>query len=223
MHNEYVFVLSTLADIIFVFFLARRGVDWLLGSIVVNLLLVAVFGAKIITIFGLTTNAGNVFYASVFLATHFILEKGHRKNGVKIIWYGAVFSILFSLLSQFGVAFTGISLSSTTNGALSTLFSFSPRIVLASVLAYIFAQYVNVYLYVWFKEWTRGKFLWFRINSANIVAQLVDSLIFFSIAFFDLPGPLLVQTILIGWFVKTVVVVLGTPFVYIDQYFEHKK
>ena len=109
------------------------------------------------------------------------------------------------------------------NSASATLFSFSPRVIIASILAYIFAQYVNIFIYEWLKARTGEKFLWLRSNGANIVSQLVDSLLFFSIAFFDLPGPLLVQTILVGWFLKTLVVSMGTPFLYIDAYLERKK
>ncbi|MES3006025.1 MAG: queuosine precursor transporter [Patescibacteria group bacterium] len=223
MSNESLFLISALADITFVFFSARRGINWLLGTVIVNLMLVAIFGAKLVVVFGLTTNAGNVFYACVFLATHFLLERHGKQMGLKTIWYGASFMIFFALMSQFATQFTGISLSDGANNAILTLFSFSLRITFASILAYIFAQCVNVLIYEWLKEKARGKFLWLRINGSNIISQLVDSMLFFSIAFFDLPGPILVQAILVGWFIKTLVVSMGTPFLYIDAYLERKK
>jgi uncharacterized integral membrane protein (TIGR00697 family) len=222
MSNELLFILSALADIIFVFFAARRGIEWLFGTIVANLILIGIFGAKLITVFGLVTNAGNVFYACVFLATHFILEQHGKRAGLNTIWYGVGFMFIFSLLSQVATRFTGLLVSDTANTAITDLFSFSIRIAVASILAYLFAQHVNISLYEWLKVRTQGRFLWLRSNGANIVAQLVDSLLFFCIAFFDLPGPLLVQTILVGWLIKSVVVLLGTPFLYLDEHFGRK-
>ena len=221
--NEAIFVLSALADILFVYFAARRGMEWLFGTIIINLTLVGIFGAKLIVVFGLTTNAGNVFYACVFLATHFLLERYGKEIGKKTIWYGASFILFFVILSQCAVHLLGASQSDAANAAVTTLFSFSLRVTLASILAYVFAQYVNIFVYEWLKTKTNGTLLWLRSNGANVVSQLVDSLLFFSIAFFDLPGPLLVQAILVGWLVKTLVVSMGTPFLYIDAYLERKK
>lgn len=223
MFNELLFIFSLITSVLFVFFAARLGINWLLGVVVVNLVLVGIFGAKLFTVFGLTTNVGNVFYACVFLATHFILERYGKREGLKTIWVGVGFVLFFVVMSQFATKFVGLPLSEGANEAISTLFAFSIRVIFASILAFIFAQYVNISLYEWLKARTHGKFLWLRSNGANIVAQLVDSLLFFSIAFFDLPGPLLVQTILVGWLFKTVVVSIGTPFLYIDSYLERKK
>ena len=223
MSNEALFLLSALVDILFILLAARRGREWLYGTIAVNLILVAVFGAKLITIFGLTTNAGNVFYACVFLAVHFLLERREKKTTSNVILYGAAFILFFSIMSQFTVRFVGVAASDVANGAILSLFSLSPRIFLASITAYVFAQYINIFAYEWIRARTRGRLLWLRSNGANVLSQLVDSLLFFTIAFFDLPGPLLVQTILLGWLTKVIVVALGTPFLYIDAYLGNKK
>ena len=222
MSNEWLFFLSVLAEMSFVLVASRKGVDWLLGTIGINLIFVSIFGAKLITVFGLVTNAGNIFYACVFLATHFLLERHGRRAGFQTIWFGVGLVLFFFTMSQFATRFTGLALSQEVNSAISTLFSLSPRVTLASILAYIFAQYVNIFIYEWIKLRTKGKFLWLRSNVANIAGQLVDSLLFFSIAFFDLPGPVLVQVILVGWAFKTFVVFLGTPFLYFDAYLDRK-
>jgi queuosine precursor transporter len=222
MSNELLFLLSVLINIVVIFVAARRGTDWLFGAIAVNLILIGIFGAKLISIFGFTTNAGNAFYACVFLATHFLLERHGKHLGLKAIWFGAGFILYFVAMSQFASQFVGLALSETVNVSISTLFSFSARITFASIIAYVFAQHLNVYLYEWLKGKTNNRLLWLRSNGANIVAQLVDSLLFFTLAFPELPGPLLVQTILVGWLTKTLVVSAGTPFLYLDSYLTKK-
>jgi uncharacterized integral membrane protein (TIGR00697 family) len=217
MMNEELFVLSALVDLGFVAFAAWRGREWLFATIATNLILISIFGAKLVTVFGLLTNVGNVFYACVFLATHFLLEQHGEREGTRAIWFGAGFIGLFFILSQLAARFVGSPLSDSTNTALVTLFESTLRVTLASILAYLFAQKVNTRLYLWIAQQTGGRYLWLRSNGANIIAQLVDSILFFSIAFIDLSGPLLVQSILAGWFIKSLVVFLGTPFFYLER------
>ena len=222
MSNELLLLVSALTDICFVFIAARLGTKWIFGTIAVNLILISIFGAKLISIFGLITNAGNVFYACVFLATHFLLERRSQKQSMETIWFGSGFVIFFIILSQCAVHFVSTSPDAAVNNAIQSLFVLSPRIAIASLLAYIFAQYVNIVVYEWIKKRTSGNFLWLRSLVANMLGQLVDSCLFFTIAFLDLPGASLLQAIFAGWLIKTVVVLLGTPFLYIDTYRESK-
>lgn len=223
MSSELLLILSALVDISFVLFAARRGLNWLFGAVIVNLILFCIFGDKLINVFGLVTSAGNVFYACVFLATYFLLERHGKRKGLKTIWLGAGFVLFFIAMSQIATKFVGLPVTDVTNDAIVTFFSHSLRITIACIVAYIFGQYINIVIYEWLKERTRKKFLWLRSNGANVVAQLVDSLLFFTLAFSDLPGPFLVQTALAGWLIKIVVVAMGTPFLYVDAYLEERK
>lgn len=223
MTNEVLLVISALADICMVFVAARVGSKRLFGTIALNLILISIFGAKLITIFGFTTNVGNVFYACVFLATHFLLERQTKKEIYQTIWFGVAAVAFFLLLSQFAVHFVSVTPGDATDNAIRTLFTLSPRVALASMVAYVFAQYVNISVYSWFKARMDGRCPWLRSNAANIVGQLVDSCIFFTIAFIDLPGNALIQAILVGWAVKTFVVLLGAPFLCLDRYLYIKK
>ncbi|MBP9711937.1 MAG: queuosine precursor transporter [Candidatus Pacebacteria bacterium] len=223
MLNEILVLMLIILDILFIFFASRRSMEWLLGSILVNLLLVGVFGAKLISVFGFVTNIGNIFYASAFLATHFLVEKHGKKIGLQTIWDGVVFILFFNIMSQIAAKLSGLNDSSVVNNAISTLFSFSVRIVIASILGYIFAQFININLYEWLKTHTNGKHLWLRSTGANIVSQLADSMLFFSIAFFDLSGPLLLELILTGWLLKIFTGIVGLPLLYYGNYLDKRK
>ncbi len=223
MPNELLFLASALLDISFVFVAARIGPEWLFGAIAANLIMIGIFGAKLVAFFGFVTNAGNIFYACVFLATYFLLERGGEGVAWKTIFFGSSFVLFFAGMSQLAVQFSGVATSAVANDAIATLFMFSPRIIVGSVIAYMFAQYVNIAIYKWLARQTHGRYLWLRSNAANAASQLVDSSLFFTIAFFDLPGALLVQTILIGWAAKILVVSMGTPVLYLDAYLRAKK
>lgn len=220
--NELLFIFLTLVEIIIVFMAVRLGYEWLIGTIAINLILVGIFGSKLVSIFGFVTNAGNVFYGCVFLATHFIIEKYGKKVAWKTIWFGIGSITFFTLMTQLTIYYKSISLNDSLSDASTTLFSFSLRIIIASISAYIFSQYLNIQIFSWIREKTNGKLLWLRSTVANIASQLLDSMLFFSIAFFDLPGTLLLQAILVGWLLKSLVVLIGLPALYIDKYIEKK-
>jgi uncharacterized integral membrane protein (TIGR00697 family) len=224
MTNELLLVITALVDICFVFIAARiNGSKALYGIIALNLILITIFGIKLITVFGLTTNVGNVFYACVFLATHFLLERQDKKKIYRTIGFGVAAVGFFLVLSQLATCFLSTTPGDIVDNSMSSIFTLSPRIALASILAYIFAQFVNIHIYSWLKTKTGGNFLWLRSNVANILAQLVDSCLFFTIAFLDLPGGVLIQAIFAGWMIKTFVVLMGTPLLYLDAYIFRKK
>lgn len=220
--NELLFISLTLIEIIMVFMSVRFGYEWLIGTIAINLILVGIFGSKLIYTFGFVTNVGNVFYACVFLATHFIIEKYGKKVAWKTIWFGIGSIAFFTLASQLAVHYKSIPLNDSVNDTITTLFSFSLRIIIASILSYTFSQYLNIRIFSWIREKTNGKSLWLRSTVANTVSQLLDSMLFFSIAFFDLPAPILLQAILVGWLLKSLVVLIGLPALYIDKYISKK-
>ncbi len=221
--NESLFLLILLIEVVVVFIASRLGREWLFGTLVANFILAGIFAEKLVSVFGIVINAGNIFYACVFLATHFLIERHGKKEVWQTIWFGAGFALFFTLMSQFAIHYKGSSPGDEISSTSTILFLFLPRIILASVLAYAFAQYVNIAVFSWISERTHGKFLWLRSNGANIISQLVDSMLFFSIAFIDLPGTLLVQAILTGWLLKSFVVLSGTPFLYLDTYLERRK
>lgn len=218
MHNEWLLILASLSDIFLVFTAARFGTKRLYGTIAINLILISIFGAKLVTLFGYTTNVGNIFYACVFLATYFILERHDKKDAFRTIWFGIICLTFFIVLSQLAVHFTSAVPGDSLDAATRTVFKLSIRIALASALSYMFAQYVNILIYSWIKSKTGERFLWLRANVANICGQIVDCSLFFTIGFVDLPGNALVQAILAGLVIRTLVVVIGTPFIYIDRY-----
>jgi uncharacterized integral membrane protein (TIGR00697 family) len=216
MSNELLIIVTALVNIFGVFLASRLGTRYLFAIIAIDLILISTFGSKLIELFGLVTNAGNVFYACIFLATHFILEQKGTSYTRQTIWFGIGCTALFIVLSQLAVGLSSFDPQDPIASSMRTLFSFSLRIALASLLAYAFSQYVNIALYAWLKAKTQGAYVWLRSNVANICAQLVDSTLFFTIAFLDLPAPALLQAIFAGWLIKVLVVGIGTPLLYLD-------
>ncbi len=220
MTNELIFTIIAILDFFCILVVARLGKSWLVATVILNILLISVFGAKLISVFGFATNSGNVFYAAVFFATQLLVEHYGREEGYRCIWVGVLSTIFFILMSQLIVLTSGLTASSNVNAAVEVLFATAPRIAFASLSAFIFSQLVNIRVFDYLKRRSGGKRPYIRVNMSNFAGQLVDSVIFFMIAFYGLlPFDVLFQTLIVGFLLKVVVGALSTPFFYLSLAF----
>jgi uncharacterized integral membrane protein (TIGR00697 family) len=90
--------------------------------------------------------------------------------------------------------------------------------MLGSLVAFLIAQYHDIWAFNFWKQKTKGRFLWFRNNASTIVSQFIDTTIFMFIAFYmAAPGydvAFVFALILPYWILKVVVALVDTPFVY---------
>jgi uncharacterized integral membrane protein (TIGR00697 family) len=216
--NEALLLLIALVSVAFVFTSWRLGKERLYSAIIVFLILIATVGGKTADFFGHTTNTGNIFYASVFLATYFLIERYGKLEGLRSIWIGIISVVFFTFLVYLSIALIGSPQTASLNSALSAAFNPVTRIALASLVAYFFSQTVNVYTYTFFKERWKGAHLWLRANIANAIAQVVDSIIFFTIAFAGTVDRMDVLGILAtGFLLKVIYMMCATPLLYLNK------
>lgn len=214
MIGDGLFLPLIVIDLIYILFSSRLGKESLIASILVNLMLISTFGAKLIPIFGFVTNVGNGFYAFAFFATNILLAFYGKKIAYKSIWITFAGLIVFVLMGQFVIRIAGDSSSSTISDAMTTVFANVPRIAFASITAYLVAQHVNYWIFSSLFL-TKKKPLWLSSIISTFAAQAVDSVLFFTIAFVGTISPsLLLEALLTGFVIKTCVGLLCTPFLY---------
>lgn len=215
--NELLFFVVTLIDLAFVLLAWKLGKEWVYVTIIANIILASTFAAKLIPIFGLVTNVSNAFYAAIFIATDILTEHHGKKIGYKSIWMGFIGLLLFVGMGQFVLHFEYISDSEKVSKAMETLFSAVPRIAAASFIAYAIAQSLDVWLFDFIHEKTGKNKLWFRNNASTFTSQLVDSFIFFTLAFAGtVPSGVLIKIIFTGYLVKLMVAAIDTPCIYLS-------
>ena len=97
--------------------------------------------------------------------------------------------------------------------------------VLSSMLSYLFAQYIDIHIYHFWKNLTKGKMLWLRNNFSTFFSQFVDT--FTIILLLCLTGVLnwdqFVGLLISGFLFKVLVALIDTPFLYLGVYFFRKK
>jgi uncharacterized integral membrane protein (TIGR00697 family) len=192
--------------------------DRLYGVITLFLLLIAIGGGKIIYLFGHETNTGNIFYAAIFLATYFLIERMGKRQGIYAIWISVIAIAFFFVFIQLVVAFVSAPATLGFSNTLEAAFEPFSRLTAASLIAYIFSQNLNVYTYVVLKERWRGSRPWMRANISNILAQVVDSIVFFTVAFWGVVAPInIIDIMATGFVIKVLFVAITSPLLHFNR------
>lgn len=217
MNNELFFLAITILDLCIVLLAWRLGKEWLIATILANIILTSTFVAKLIPIFGYVAPSAAAFYASIFVATDILTEHHGKKEGYKSIWLGFLALLTFTIMGQLVLQLEPIADREIVSSAMHTLFSAIPRIAIASFVAYVIAQSFDIWFFHFLREKTGSKWLWFRNNVSTIFSQLVDSIVFFPLAFFGtLPNSTLIELMIIGWLLRVPIALIDTPFLYLS-------
>ncbi|TFG78201.1 MAG: VUT family protein, partial [Flavobacteriales bacterium] len=91
--------------------------------------------------------------------------------------------------------------------------------------AYLFAQYVDIAIYHFWKKVTIGKHLWLRNNFSTFLSQFIDTLTVVGLLciFEVLPWNLFYALVVSGFLFKVFIAVLDTPFLYLFVYILRKR
>lgn len=173
---------------------------------------------KTIEIFGLTATMGNIMYGTAFLVTDIINEKYGEKEAKKAVWLGFATLISLTVIMQ-GVLMFQPDETDIAQGALKTIFDMIPRIAIGSLAAFIISQYADVAIYSWLRrKFPSDRLLWIRNNGSTMISQLLDTLIFTSIAFLGVyPFDIWIQIFITTYVIKFVVAIIDTPFAYLAK------
>jgi queuosine precursor transporter len=220
MWNEFMWLAMLLSNFFLIIIaykiFGKRGLFmWIpIATIVANIQVI-----QTIELFGLVATLGNIVYASSFLVTDILSELYGKKEARKAVWIGFFSVIAMAVLMNIALLFTplkGDEFASETYRSLDTIFSIMPRIVIASLTAYLLSQQHDIWAYhIWRKRFPGTKRIWIRNNLSTAVSQLIDSVIFTIIAFWGIYDmPVLIEIFATTYLLKWIVAVADTPFIY---------
>jgi uncharacterized integral membrane protein (TIGR00697 family) len=102
-----------------------------------------------------------------------------------------------------------------TEGSFDAVFASSQRIMLASMVAYLVAQLVDISIFHALKRRTQSRFLWLRATGSTTVSQLVDTICIQTLAWWGLLPPGKIGSLVVSSYLVKLVVAVGlTPFIY---------
>ena len=128
--------------------------------------------------FPLIVAIGVLPYPITFLCTDLISEIFGKKRATIIVWTGLVVNLWLGLILWLGGIATEFATSTEsigTNNAFLTIRHLALGTITASMVAYFLAQYIDVSVFHFLKNLTKGKYLWIRNNGSTMISQLVDT------------------------------------------------
>ena len=179
--------------------------------------------------FGMEQTLGNTLFASSFLATDILSELFGKKSANKGVFIGIFATLVFIVFSSLWVHYIP-SENDWAFVSIKTLFSNTPRILLASLIGYVLSEILDVFLYhFWWnitetKSGDKNKFLWIRNNFSTLISQFVNIVVFNLGAFWGIYNFSTLLSITVSCYVIYIITsLLDTPFIYLARFIWTKK
>lgn len=173
------------------------------------------FGTKLFEI-----SVGILPYPITFLITDLISEIYGKKRANQVVVAG-IFASLFSLLIvSVSNAVPATSWSPVDNPLFSKVFGNTAIAVTASMIAYLFAQFIDIQIYHFWKSLTNGKHLWLRNNFSTFLSQFIDTftILLLLCSFHIIEWDKFKGLLIAGFLFKVLIAILDTPFLYLGVY-----
>lgn len=181
---------------------------------------IELFGSKLFEI-----SVGILPYPITFLITDLISEIYGKKKANQVVFVG-VFASFFSLL----IVYTANNVSATSwspvkDAMFDKVFGNTILAVFASMMAYLFAQFVDIQIYHFWKKLTHGKYLWLRNNFSTFFSQFIDTscVLILLCSFGEISWSKFYGLLLSGFIFKLLIALLDTPFLYLGVYLFKKR
>jgi len=176
-----------------------------------------VMAVKVMDLFGMSLlDAGTIIFPFAYMLGDVLTEIWGFKTARKVIFLCFICNAVFMGATALAVLAPSPDYLAETALAYNTVFAYMPRIVIASLCAFLVGELTNAWLMIKIREITGRRLLWVRTIGSSVVGQLLDSTIFCVIAF---AGTIqtrdLVTMILTLYLVKLLIeAAAGTPIAY---------
>lgn len=159
----------------------------------------------------ITVPAAVFIYAITFTLIDLINERLGKRGARQVVYGGFAANLLLAAYAQFAVALPPAPFFDDS-AAFSRVVGSTPRIVLASLTAYIVSSLIDTEVFAWWRQ-RIGGYRWARVIASNAISTLVDSVVFITIAFF---GTLPLLPLISGQYViKMVITLISVPLIYL--------
>jgi len=191
---------------------------------VAALLVGDLIGGKLFQVGAVTLSVGVIPFPITFLLTDLLNEFYGKRTARTITWIGFAMAVFTFVVITIAVALpiSAVTLEPTWQGitqpAFATVFGGSQRILIASMVAYLVAQFSDIWVFNRLKTATEGRLLWLRATGSTLVSQLIDTVIIQTLAWQGNLDPIeLIRLIASSYAVKILVAVGLTPLIYLGH------
>ena len=177
-------------------------------------------GLKIMPfLFGTHLSVAVFFFPFVFLTTDVIGQVYGKKMAKDFVLAGFISICLFMVYSLISLDLPWAADSLKFKDSFNTIFGISLRMSLASLVAYLLSEYQDVYAFFFFKKRLNNKAFWLQSNLSNLWSQLIDTIVFMTIAFAGIYSLKTLILMSIPWYLyKVLMGFVYTPLSYLGIY-----
>ena len=198
-----------------------RYYDLILGAYVCVLLCANLIGAAKVSVVTLpwlgprTYMAGVLFFPISYLFGDILTEVYGYARDRRAVWSGFGALAFAALMSAVIVHLPPAEFWRSRQPAVEAMFGNTPRIICASIIAFWCGSFVNSYVLAKMKIWSNGRWLWTRLIGSTVCGELIDTALFYTIAFAGLwTLSDLVSVALDQYVLKSLWEVIATPATY---------
>lgn len=188
--------------------------DLILGVFVAVLLISNVASTKIVLLWQFTFDGGTLLFPLSYLFNDILTEVYGYRQSRRVIWMGFFSAALMSLVLWMVGALKPAA-DWTNQDAYMAILGQTPRIVIASLIAFFAGEFSNSYTLAKMKILTNGRWLWMRTIGSTIIGEFADTILFTLIAFYGVLSPALLLSVAISNYVfKVGFETIATPLTY---------
>jgi hypothetical protein len=170
---------------------------------------------KLVNVWGFVLPAGIIIFPISYIFGDILTEVYGYRQARRVIWLGFLCNLIAVVTIWVGQILPPASFWSG-QAAYERILGYTPRLLLASFLAYLLGEFTNAFVLAKMKIATKGRWLWSRTIGSTLVGEGLDSLVFITIAFIgEIPMPELASAIVTQWLAKSAYEAAVTPLTYV--------
>lgn len=211
MKNEIIFLVHSLVVAVGALGSLWLGQGALVAFMCIQCLLANIFVIKQTTLFGFLATCADPYTIGATLSLNLLQEYYGKSSARQAIWTNFYLLILFVILGQINLGYVPHAVDET-QVHFAAIFALAPRIVTASFVVFLFVQFLDYYLYGFFKKLCADRYLVVRNYLSVAICQLIDTVLF---SFLGLYGFIddIWSVICISYVVKLLAIIVVTPLV----------
>lgn len=195
----------------------------IVATFITCLITANIIAVKLVDLGGLIVDAGIVIFPISYIVGDVLTEVYGFRQARRVIWLGFLCNLIVVIGIVVGQALPAAGFWEAQD-AYDRILGYTPRILIASFIAFLVGEFANSYVLARMKVATQGRWLWSRTITSTIVGQGFDSVIFIFIAFWGTsPNEALISSMVTQWLFKVAYEALATPLTYVVVNFVKRK
>ena len=205
--------------------LSYKYLSWVTAVFVTCLITANIIAVKLIDVAGWILPAAVIIFPVSYIVGDVLTEVYGYARARQVIWIGFACNLIAVVAIAIAGALPAADFWAPNQAAYDTILGLTPRLLLASFVAYLIGEFLNSYVLARMKVATGGRYLWTRTIGSTLIGQFADSAVFITLGLLQiaalpaavqgaLPTEALPGAIAVQWLFKSVYEIVATPLTY---------